>query len=294
MQARAYSFCVGVVGEDGAKALAKAASSHPLLAAAILPRVVYEWLGLGLQEYEGELPGVSNSYLSLSKAEDGTLSGCLGMGAENYSFNGVPREHVVAAIAVSLGADADHVDPALARRDLVGLGRSIGLLAKSRFVSQAILAKVEAKRVLARAEPPGQPAPPQAQMGPTPAAAPELQPRAQGTAKGTAKGTEKNGAAPPVSAKAGALPSAAGIRPGPQGKTPSLKLPLRSSERPCSVCGERLFRGEDFCGCVCFSDLAKSVVTVRDGDSVILNFGRGWDADSISVLLQTLTGRRTL
>lgn len=304
MTSKAFDFIRGVLGAEGAIALKKAAERSPLLDAALLPRTVWTWLqivdGMG-GSFEGGLPGCSNSYICLNKSENG-YAGVIGIdGQESYSFDRESLQHVAAGVVVALGADADHVDPALALVDLQRLGKSIDILAKSKLISRTLLQK--SIRVCTecghgasskhshppdfgcevagckcpglsteKAEPPGQAAAPTAPQQQATPMQPAKQPQAQGTAVGTGKGTASNKAAKPG---------------GAFGK--SIKLPLEAiSKAECRLCQEKLFRGEEFHGCLCFEDLRKSVSTVRDGQALVVNFGRGWDNEALMTLMETL------
>jgi len=73
----------------------------------------------------------------------------------------------------------------------------------------------------------------------------------------------------------------------------SIKITKAQSERKCSICGGHQFSRDVFTGCLCFNDLAKSVVTKRSTDDkhyVDLSFGSDWDRDSILTLIEAFGG----
>ncbi len=135
MDVHRYSFLAGVLGPDGATALAKAVERQAVLVPVIVPRTILAWLRLQDPVYEGQLPGVGDSYLAFSKSEDaaGTYTGTIAVGAQAYGFEGATALHLASAIGVALGVDADAVDPRRLRDlDVQRLGKSIDLLARAR------------------------------------------------------------------------------------------------------------------------------------------------------------------
>jgi hypothetical protein len=79
MDGRKFQFLKAVLGEDGAKALAKAAERAPELGNALLPRTIMAWLGVASRDdFEGTIPGVENTYLQFTKAEAKYSGSCLG------------------------------------------------------------------------------------------------------------------------------------------------------------------------------------------------------------------------
>jgi hypothetical protein len=259
-------FIEGVLGNDGAQALRKVAAISPVLENALLPRTIIAWLSINARgDFEGELPGVTNTYLSFKKY-DQSYSGIVTIDDENYSFNNASLYHLAASIAVALGADGDQVDPALRNRDLVNLGKSIETLAKARVVVRELKNR--------KAEPPGAQAAPQKQGAPQAAMPGQKQPAQKQV--------------PP--------PKPPGIKPpkGPKTsipKLPSLKMAMSEAGKKCGICGGTQFKGNAFTGCLCFRDLAKSVTVKTEGSNFVLDFGREWDRESLSVFLETVNGR---
>jgi GNAT superfamily N-acetyltransferase len=135
-------FLEGILGGDGAKALSKAAARIPELESALLPRALMAWLGVCPTSFEGNLPGVENSYLHFQKSEGNTYSGSIAIGDDIYAFEDASGLRVGACVAVALGADHEKLNPALADTDLVRLGKSIDTLVRARAVVEALQKRV--------------------------------------------------------------------------------------------------------------------------------------------------------
>lgn len=259
-------FIEGVLGTDGAQALKKVSAISPALENALLPRTIIAWLNISARgDFEGELPGVANTYLSFKK-NDQSYSGVVSIEDENYSFTNASLYHLAASIAVALGADGDQVDPALRNRDLVNLGKSIETLAKARVVVRELKNR--------KAEPPGAQAAPQAQGAPQTAM----------------PGQKQSPQVRPPAAKPPALKPPKGPKTSIP-KLPSLKMAMSEAGKECGICGLPQFKGNVFTGCLCFRDLAKSTTVTTEGSTFILDFGREWDRESLSVFLETVNGR---
>jgi hypothetical protein len=133
MDSRKFKFLKAVLGEDGARALAKAAERGPELENALLPRTIMAWLGIaGRSDFEGQIPGVENTYLQFGKAED-RYSGSVAVGDEVYSFESATMLHLGACVAVALGADHERVSPGLRDLEIQRLGKNIDTLVKARI-----------------------------------------------------------------------------------------------------------------------------------------------------------------
>lgn len=140
------SFLKSVLGDDGAEALRKANVRVPSLGAVLAPRTIISWLSTAVRvDYEGEIPGLENSYVNLQKSDDG-YTGEMTVGDQVVSFDNSDVLHVAATIAVALGVD-DAVDPSVKNTDISKLGKSIDLLVKARVVSSAVAQDLE-KRLL--------------------------------------------------------------------------------------------------------------------------------------------------
>lgn len=132
----AIGFLKSVLGDDGATALAKASKRVPSLGSVLVPRAIMSWLSTAIRiSYEGEIPGLDNSYIALQKSDDG-FSGALTIGDSVHTFEGSDTLHVAAAIGVALGIDDSGIDPLLKNTDLTKIGQSIDLLVKARVLSK--------------------------------------------------------------------------------------------------------------------------------------------------------------
>jgi hypothetical protein len=132
MTDRKFKFLKAVLGEDGAKALTKAAERAPELEGALLPRTIMAWLSLAARaDFEGSIPGNENTYLQFTKAEE-KYSGSIAVGDDVYSFDQASMLHLGACVAVALGADHERLNPGLREIDVQRLGKNIDTLAKAR------------------------------------------------------------------------------------------------------------------------------------------------------------------
>ncbi len=258
-------FLSGILGKDGAQALKKAVQSDARLQPVILPRAIIGWLSFISQyEYEGELPGVDNSYIEFTKNQDETFSGSIAIGEEVHEFENTDIYHVASAISVSIGEDADVADNEVRDLVLVRLGKSIDALAKAHEISRTLASRlVEPKEESSKEESstkkdeldktdlPGKTAAPTKQQGPIGPMAPRKQ---------------------------GRLP-----RP-PSFKAPSLKIGKTESCKVCGVCDGSQFSGNKFTGCICFRDLAKSINTTAYSDGYALDFKTDFDKEAYMVL----------
>jgi hypothetical protein len=143
MDATKLSFLTAVLGDEGARALNKAAERYGPLESILVPRAIMAWLSITARTgYEGEIPGVPGSNLSFAKSENGLYAGLLSVNGTTYPFEDASVLHVVAGVSVALSADlsADH---GVKDSDLVNLGRQVDLLAKAEFIQHAPLCKTE-------------------------------------------------------------------------------------------------------------------------------------------------------
>jgi ribosomal protein S27AE len=314
MESSSYRFLSSVLGDPGAQALTKAGERWPVLQNVLVPRAILAWLSIEARhDYEGQLPGIDNSYLSFMKSEHG-FTGAIAIGDNNYSFTDASLLHLAASVGVAMGIDSNPVDPQLRDQDIQRLGKSIDLLAKAHAATEDILAKKvfevdgddleKSIRICAdcghgavskhgpgpsfdcevagckcrgltteKAEAPGPASAPQSQMSADAPAAPQKQPKIAKPSK-------------PVTA----------VKPAPLPKLPKLpkiKLAMSQTRKPCPECGMPQFSGEKFNGCLCFAELAKSVSATRDQDGMTLTFGHGWDPETLEVFLETVNGRQS-
>lgn len=259
-------FLKQVLGEDGQKAFEKAEARVPTIGAALVPRAVISWLSTAVRvNYEGIIPGLSNSYITLQKSDRG-FTGAITVGEHVHAFEQADMLHVAAAIALSLGLEGLHLDPRVKSTDISKLGKSIDLLVKARVVAHSIqndLVKNFAPSPVFKIELPGK------------AAAPKEPKEADGpqtpmaVAPSTNKQKPNNGLA----------------------KTKELVIKKTEAEHPCPECGLTQFRRDRFVGCICFRALAKSVTTKVLGTSYTLVLPRAtWDEETTQTLMQALKG----
>lgn len=267
MNGTKFDFVKEILGVDGATALNKAANRSERLENVILPRTILAWLGVvSREDYEGGLPGVRNSYLRFSKNEDG-FTGVIGMGQELYKFDGASLYHLAASVALVLGADADKIDPAVKDLDIVRLGKSIDILAKAR-VAVVGLQKAEAQ-VKKKVKLPG------------------TTKKAEAPMKGKAdEPSFEQPTGPQAPTKQTAQPS----MPRAGTSSRAVNVTKSESERRCSMCGRGYFANGKFTGCLCLSDLAKSVKATPNGNGYSLTFKAGTDAESVLTILDALKG----
>lgn len=136
-------FMSACLGEEGSAALRKAAEREPQLDQILVPRAILGWLSFVAEhEYEGEIPGVENTWVQFSKAE-GAYSGSISLNKGIYSFEKASVYHLAASIAMALGVQAQPIEANVRDTVLVRLGKSIDTLAKAQ-VLMAELKKPEA------------------------------------------------------------------------------------------------------------------------------------------------------
>lgn len=92
---------------------------------------------------------------------------------------------------------------------------------------------------------------------------------------------------------------------GPIGPTPPTKQPAMATPKApkplsvgkseaaqaCSMCGGHQFKNDRFVGCICWSDLAKSIRTTAYGDGYVLSFKQGVDQESVIALMKAFRGQ---
>lgn len=270
-------FLKSVLGDDGAEALRKANQRVPTLGAALAPRTIISWLTTAIRiNYEGEIPGLDNSYIALQKSAGG-FTGAMTLGDELFKFEGSDLIDVAAAVGVALGLDGLRIDPMLKTTDLSKLGKSIDMLVKARIIAETAAKEIEASREesseesgeessvdgIEKDELPGHANPPK---GPK-------EPEAPKPADPTAPSTNKRAA------------------PKPPGMAKKELVIKKSADHGCPECGLKQFKRNEFSGCMCFRALSKSVSTKVDGDYYVLTLNRSqWDDDAIQTLLSSFRG----
>lgn len=259
MDPRKHAFLQAVVGGDGAKALAKAASS-PDLEWAIFPRVVMSWLEVvgHAGDYDADLPGAPDTKLKLEKAEDGAYRGSINIGDQLYAFDDASLYHVAGSVAVALGTDHDRAPQLLRSSALAKLGKNIDLLVKSRALRKAQEQRRQQSLPKKRSNLPGQAAAPQGATPPTPPTAVQS-----------------------AQVRPNAIPKL------PKKRNPGIKVTKAEVRSVCGTCGTTQFDANGYVGCPCFAALAKSVKTKSTPDGWILELP-GWDLDALIALAENL------
>lgn len=253
------AFLKHVLGEDGQRAFERANSRIPMLEGALGPRTILSWLTTSVRvNYEGEIPGLNNSYISLEKSDQG-FNGALTIGDDVHSFDNADILHVAAAVAVALGVEDAAINPLVKNTDISKLGKSIDLLVKARVIASAQIAKLVEESSSAeeseveKQEMPGGAAVPKKPKEPEGPQAPQA----------VAPSTNAN-AKPPMAKK-------------------ELVVKKSDTEYECSECGMKQFRAGRFTGCMCVRALAKNVKTIDAGDSYRLQIS-GLNPDDLQAL----------
>lgn len=144
MISRKLQFLQAVVGEDGARALSKAAERATELDQAIFPRTILAWLDVTASfGHEGTVPGVEVPF-NFKKSESG-FDGSIAVNGELYRFRDVTLDHVAGCVAVALGLDHERVGSQARPEQIMKLGKSIDLLVKSQLVKTSWNAKMRRK-----------------------------------------------------------------------------------------------------------------------------------------------------
>lgn len=151
MESKVHKFLVAVLGSDGAQALRKASAVEPALEPVLVPRAAMAWVE-GRPYYEGQIPGIKNSYLRFAKSEAG-YEGSISVGEVQIPFHGADVLHVAAALGVSIGVDLVNRKP-LRDRALARLGKSIDALVHAQALFKSDL-RSPSKLFQAKAPPKG-------------------------------------------------------------------------------------------------------------------------------------------
>lgn len=131
-------FLDAALGSEGAKALKKAVEREPALGDVLVPRAIISWLSFTADhEYEGQIPGIDNSYVQFQKSEGG-FSGSIGLESGVYSFNNASLYHLAASVAMALGVEPQPIEADVRDTVLVKLGQSIDTLAKAQVLMQEL------------------------------------------------------------------------------------------------------------------------------------------------------------
>lgn len=77
-------------------------------------------------------------------------------------------------------------------------------------------------------------------------------------------------------------------------KKPEYSVELAKGEHvSCPDCGQNIFDGKAFSGCVCLGDdMDKKIYLAKSESGVKVRFGKGWDPENIEMLLEVLRRKR--
>lgn len=240
------SFLQAVLGSVGYQAVK---ATDPLLLPVIVPRSIIGWIETVSQTgYQGNIPGVNDSYISLAKTEDG-FEGAVTINDKLLTFERASSFHVAASLGTSLEVTLPDLSDSLKKKDLTEFGRAIDLLIKTQIIN---LHKADAARQ-------GPPAPPD-------------KPRKQTIPVGASR--MPNQVVPPNLAVG-------------QG-TQKLKITKAEAEATCQVCAKKRFKDNKFEGCECLEDIAKHVKTELSPDGYSILFDRVLSEEALEALVTLL------
>jgi hypothetical protein len=291
---RRSKFLKAVLGDDGAHALTKATERSAELGYALVPRTIMAWLHTARGEFEGEVPGVENTYVSFTKAEAG-YTGSISIDDDLYKFADASEFRLIAAIAVALDLDQARGDVKPRDLDLERLGKSIDILAKAKMLTRELVKKSPSAKGKDQNK---------EEESPDGGSSPEMEKAAAGPGPEPAPGrahapTSPKMPTPPTKVQPPA-PKPKGTIRKPHTSTPAkpvasytVKLSQSETGRLCLECGLPQFKNGVFAGCMCFRELAKaSKVVLVETDGVTLELpGDAWDEDALSTLFEAV-GRR--
>jgi hypothetical protein len=270
MQISSVKFLESVLGHNGANALCKAAQRSTDVENVLLSRTVLAWLRAD-SNYQGNIPGLPESYVSFVKSEGG-FTGEITIGHYLHKFEAASVFHLAASVAVAI--DENHAAPlptSLTANDIERLGKSIDLLACQHF-SLMKSKKCESGCKLVKDH--------------------------EGKCKlDLDKSLESNNGkpaapippAPPEAPVATApQPSATDIGSKPP-KAAKIKITKNEAYRKCEVCMTSQFAAAAFTGCLCLRDLAKhSRVITADSMGFVLQLSSAWDKDAVMTLWEAI------
>lgn len=264
------SFLKEILGSDGYMAIKKAISTNPSLNDILIPRCVSSWINCNLDKnnYSFVLPN-TNVYVELIKNEnnyDGRISSI----ENDYSFTDKDIVHIVAGTLVLMGNPVNTSN--YNSKSLMLLSKSIDMLVKNNLIKKenlqksvrkdfAIMNNIRKKSFKKAGDNFG---PSDGQVPPSPPTAPT----ATASPKPKEKGTIPTGT--PKMAK-----------PAQPVASHTLKLSENEAQRECGICGLKNIKNNAFVGCMCFRDLAKHVVLIKDKTNFVLQLDEEWDMETI-------------
>jgi hypothetical protein len=312
-------FLEKIVGSDGAKALLAAVKRAPLLKSIIIPRVIVSWLNtMGRIGYEGSLPGKDDSYIYLSKTENGKFNGALTIDDKMHTFQEAELIHVAASVGVALNINGEAISESIKNTELTKLGKSIDLMVKSTFIKSVqdygyklskhgefhvehtgfsdnpyLVKHTESDKVVANLQ---------------------KYEVAKKVADLADKKLKKKSAMDSPEQAGEAVPPHAPLEPEPPqlptkqpgmtkgknkpmqkpnlvgGQGRKVKISKTEMEKKCVECGEEFFKSERFTGCLCLQALAKSVFVANEPDGYTLNFKPTLDEEAVSTVIENIKG----
>lgn len=252
-------FLKSLLGEDCATALLDTVHKTPGLEPAVTPRAIVSWLSALGDRYEGSVPGTDG----LFKFERlyGLYSGEIKIEENLIKYDKIPGLELAAILSVSLGED---LEPSFAKpNDLQKLGKSLDKMVKAVLSSQEkfaireylikadtvpkIMSKIKLPHKISKVEPKGTTAKPGA---------------------ATAPASQTNASAPMAPKKQTSTqnPTVTAI----PGASKTLKVAKFEASRSCNICGQNRFFSDRFVGCLCYTELAKSITTKVLPDGYLL------------------------
>lgn len=268
-------FLKNLLGADCSTALMDVAKKVPGLEAAVGPRAIVSWLTALGGQFDGKIPG-SEDILKFDRV-GGLYTGLAKFSDQVVEYRQIPTLELAAILSVGMGEDV--TDSSAKPKDLARLGKSLDKMvfaimdSSKRSIVKDYLAKADAIPVIKvklphrikKAEPKGTTA------KPTDATAP-----AQQTPSAPKKQTTSQRPQP-------------GSIPGLNSKT--IKVEKHEASQTCKVCGKGRFSNNRFVGCVCYSELAKSVTTKVIPDGYLLKTSVSSDFESLMSLAGSYRGR---
>lgn len=290
------SFIKEVLGDHGYAAVQKAVAQMPELNSAVPSQTVLSWVETCARiEYEGNVPGTQSTF-AIAKSEGGFD---IRLNNERATFPSISGVAMALARALEFSpADVSN----LKKEQLDQLVKSIDLLTKfnlAKAVGGGAKAPTAATPFHPATKPEGMGKPPQAtRMAQVKTQIPASTVGAKPTQPKTMTAISPSMAKPPtgdstqrktVGASIIKPPKVKGIQA--QAKKPAIAAVGKSeAARACPSCNKTAFSADEFVGCKCFSELAKSTYSKKVDDGFVIFFNYQWDADSIDRLLKTFRG----
>lgn len=255
------NFLKSVLGEEGLQAFGRVSQKMPAMQNILAPRTILSWLTLAVRtNYDGQIPGIDNTYISLTKSDNG-ISGVVVSGGESYEFVNDDILDVASTLTMSMGINDISIDPLLKNTDISKLGKSIDTLVKARVIlnnSSKEESSTEESKIDKVEEPGGAAAPKKPKQPEMPQVPQAVAPTMNKPMKTVSKSFE-------------------------------LHIKKSQSEKLCPECGIKQFRADRFAGCMCFKFLAKTVSTKVVNDGYLLSLSKSaWDSETIQTLIASL------